>query len=133
MLIRNYGFIHISKAKILKVDFDNIVYIEKLGIKKTAIYFDNEKWLICRVPSISFCTKLPIHFEKVSNALIVNMYHVNFVDLTLNTIQINNRNTIYLNNQYKVNIEKYFLQIDESQSNRRFFKYYDEYHSMSGR
>lgn len=121
MLIKNYGFIQISNEKIIKINFNNILYIKRLGCAKTAIYFDNEKRLICKVPSIRFRAKLPIHFERVSNALIVNMDHVNFVNLTLNTIQISNKNSIYLNNEYKVNIEKYFMKTNKAQNNRCFF------------
>lgn len=105
---RSTAFIKFDTQKWMKIDLNDVVYIEARE-KLSVLFFSNGEYMICKSPLYKVQCILPVGFERVHRAYIVNVHWVDFVDVSKKQVGLKNEVTLGLGLAYKDCIAKYFV------------------------
>lgn len=105
---RSTAFIKLDTQKWTRIDFNDVVYIEARE-KISVLFFSNGDSIVCKSPLYKVQCILPVGFERVHRAYIVNVQWVSFVDVSKKQIGLKNSVTLGLGLAYKDCIAKYFV------------------------
>lgn len=105
---RSTAFIKLDAHKWTKIDFNDVIYIEARE-KLSLLFFSNGEYMVCKSPLYKVQCILPVGFERVHRAYIVNVQWVDFVDLSKKLVGLKNEMTLGLGLAYKDCIAKYFI------------------------
>lgn len=105
---RNTAFIKLDNQKWVKINFKDVVYIEARE-KISILYFSNNEYMVCKSPLYKVQRMLPLEFERIHRAFIVNVDWVDYVDVAKRQINLKNNVSLGLGLGYKDCIAKYFV------------------------
>lgn len=105
---RSTAFIKLDTQKWMKIDFNDVIYIEARE-KISVLFFSNGEFMVCKSPLYKVQCILPVGFERIHRAYIVNVQWVDFVDLSKKQVGLKNEMTLGLGLAYKDCITKYFV------------------------
>jgi DNA-binding LytR/AlgR family response regulator len=105
---RSTAFIKLDTQKWIKIDFNDVVYVEARE-KISVLFFTNGEYMICKSPLYKVQCMLPVGFERVHRAYIVNVQWIDFVDVSKKQVGLKNETTLALGLAYKDCIAKYFV------------------------
>jgi|GEM_PF-2320940 len=105
---RSTAFIKLDAQRWTRIDFNDVVYIEARE-KISVLFFGNGEYMICKSPLYKVQCILPVGFERVHRAYIVNVQWVDFVDVSKKQVGLKNDVTLGLGLAYKDCIAKYFV------------------------
>ncbi len=105
---RSTAFIKLDTQKWTKIDFNDVIYIEARE-KLSLLFFSNGEYIVCRSPLYKVQCILPVGFERVHRAYIVNVQWIDFVDVSKKQVGLKNEMTLGLGLAYKDCIAKYFI------------------------
>lgn len=105
---RSTAFIKLDTQKWMKIDFNDVIYIEARE-KLSVLFFSNGEYMVCKSPLYKVQCILPVGFERVHRAYIVNVQWVDFVDVSKKQVGLKNEVVLGLGLAYKDCIAKYFV------------------------
>lgn len=105
---RSTAFIKLDSQKWVKIDFNDVIYIEA-SEKISILFFKNGEHIVCKSPLYKLQCLLPIGFERIHRAYIVNVQWISFVDVSKKQVGLRNDVNLALGLAYKECISKYFV------------------------
>ncbi len=105
---RSTAFIKLDTQKWTKIDFNDVIYIEARE-KISLLFFSNGEYMVCKSPLYKVQCILPVGFERVHRAYIVNVQWIEFVDVSKKRVGLKNEMTLALGLAYKDCMAKYFV------------------------
>lgn len=105
---RTTAFIKLDTQKWTKIDFNDVIYIEARE-KISLLFFSSGECMVCKSPLYKVQCILPVGFERIHRAYIVNVQWVDFVDVSKKQVGLKNEMILGLGLAYKDCIAKYFV------------------------
>lgn len=105
---RSTAFIKLDNQKWVKINFKDVIYIEARE-KISIIFFSNGEYMVCKSPLYKVQCMLPLGFERIHRAFIVNVEWVDYVDVAKKQVNLKNEVSLGLGLAYKDCISKYFV------------------------
>ncbi|MES2132540.1 MAG: LytTR family DNA-binding domain-containing protein [Bacteroidota bacterium] len=105
---RSTAFLKLETQKWVKIDFSNVIYIEARE-KISVLFFTNGDYMVCKSPLYKVQCILPVGFERIHRAYIVNVKWIDFVDVNKKQVNLKNDVSLALGLSYKECIAKYFV------------------------
>jgi DNA-binding LytR/AlgR family response regulator len=105
---RSIAFIKLDTQKWVRIDFNDIMYIEARE-KISLLFFSSGEYMVCKSPLYKLQCMLPVGFERVHRAYIVNVQWIDFVDMSKKQVGLKTDVTLSLGLSYKDCIAKYFV------------------------
>lgn len=104
----NQGFVKVKNDKWIKIDFTKLVYI-KASTNYSIMYFEDKSTVFCEMPLLKLQFKLPLYFQRLHNAAIININYISSINFKTKDIQLNNDTLLKIGGTYKDNLKKYLI------------------------
>ena len=107
---KSMALLKLEDKKYVRVDFKRLLYIEAFD-KLSLLYFEDGSCITCRSPLYKVQNMLPSGFERIHRAYIVNIDHINYVDVNTKRVCLKNNFNLSFGLSYKESIQKYFVNL----------------------
>lgn len=110
---KSMALLKLDDKKYVQIDFNRLLYIEAFE-KLSLFYFEDGECLTFRSPLYKLQDMLPTGFERIHRAYIVNMNHINYVDVNRKRICLKNNFHLSFGLSYRDSIQKYFVSLNKN-------------------
>ncbi|MES2132995.1 MAG: LytTR family DNA-binding domain-containing protein [Bacteroidota bacterium] len=110
---KSMALLKLEDKKYVQIDFKRLLYIEAFD-KLSLLNFEDGTCITCRSPLYKVQNMLPSGFERVHRAYIVNINHINYVDVNSKSVCLKNDFSLSFGLSYKESIQKYFVNLHEN-------------------
>lgn len=110
---KNMALLKLEDKKYVQIDFNKLLYIEAFE-KLSLLYFEDGECITCRSPLYKVQDMLPKGFERIHRAYIVNINHINYVDVNTKRVCLKNNFNLSFGLSYRDSIQKYFVNLNKN-------------------